>query len=86
MRFTTKVIEWKLYGPLLEIEWILIIHNNVDIVSKLWIHSIEIGWIYYRLSGAILNFIVWISHFFPVIPCILTPEYFIFTTVVIFLS
>ncbi|CAB4042294.1 Hypothetical predicted protein, partial [Paramuricea clavata] len=23
-----KVIKWKLYGPLLEIEWILIIHNN----------------------------------------------------------
>ena len=23
-----KVIEWKLYGTLLEIEWILIIHNN----------------------------------------------------------
>jgi hypothetical protein len=23
-----KVIEWRLYGPLLEIEWILIIHNN----------------------------------------------------------
>jgi hypothetical protein len=38
-----KVIEWKLYGTLLEIEWILMIHNNCIfpyygyIVSKLWI-------------------------------------------------
>ena len=25
----------------------------------------EIGWIYYGFSGAIANFVVWISHFFP---------------------
>jgi hypothetical protein len=23
-----KAIEWKLYGPSLEIEWILVMHNN----------------------------------------------------------
>jgi hypothetical protein len=26
----------------------------------------EIVWIYYGISGAIANFVVWISHFFPV--------------------
>jgi hypothetical protein len=26
----------------------------------------EIGWIYYGFSGAIANFVVWISLFFPV--------------------
>ena len=35
----------------MEIEWILIIHNYC---------SMDILWI----SGAIANFIVWISHFF----------------------
>jgi hypothetical protein len=54
------VIECKLYGPLLEIAWVLIIHNNCK-------YSIEIVWIYYGFSGAIVNFIVWISHFFPVV-------------------
>jgi hypothetical protein len=27
----------------------------------------EIGWIYYGFSGAIANFVVWISLFFPVV-------------------
>jgi hypothetical protein len=26
----------------------------------------DIGWIYYGFSGAIANFVVWISLFFPV--------------------
>jgi hypothetical protein len=58
-----KVIEWKLYGPLLEIAWILIIHNNC--IFPYNGYSIEIVWIYYEFSGAIVNFKVWISIFFP---------------------
>jgi hypothetical protein len=27
----------------------------------------ETGWIYYGFSGAIANFVVWISLFFPVL-------------------
>jgi hypothetical protein len=30
-----KIIAWKLYGPLLEIEWILMIHNNCIYTSIL---------------------------------------------------
>jgi hypothetical protein len=59
-----KFIEWKLYGPLLEIQCILIIHNNR--IFPYHGYSIEIVWIYYGFSGAIANFIVWISHFSPV--------------------
>jgi hypothetical protein len=51
-----------MHGPLLEIEWILVIHNNC-----IFPYSMEIGWIYYGFSGAIENFVVWISLFFPVI-------------------
>jgi hypothetical protein len=29
-------------------------------------YSMEIVWIYYGFSGAIANFILWISQFFPV--------------------
>jgi hypothetical protein len=56
-------IEWKLYGPLLEIAWILMIHNNC--IFSYYGYSIEIVWIYYGFSGSIVSFIVWISHFFP---------------------
>ena len=52
-----------MYGPLLEIEWILIIHNN-DIFPY-YGYSMKVAWIYYGFSDAIANFIVWISHFFP---------------------
>jgi hypothetical protein len=52
-----------LYGPLLEIEWILIIHNNC--IFPYYGYSIEIVWIYYGFSGAIANFITWISHILP---------------------
>jgi hypothetical protein len=49
-----------LYGPLLEIEWILgriiiVYFHTVDIGTS---HSIEIVWIYYGFSGAIANFIM----------------------------
>jgi hypothetical protein len=40
MRFTTKVIEWQLYVSLLEIEWILIIHN--DCMFPYYGYSIQI--------------------------------------------
>jgi hypothetical protein len=53
-----KVIKWKLYGPLLEIGWILVIHNNC--IFPYYGYSKEIGWIYYGFSGAIANFVVWI--------------------------
>jgi hypothetical protein len=56
-----KVIEWKLYGPLVEIAWILMIHNNC--IFPYYGYSIEIVWIYYGFSGAIANFKVWISLF-----------------------
>jgi hypothetical protein len=38
-----KVIEWKLFGPLLAIEWILIIHNNC--IFPVDILSVDIVWI-----------------------------------------
>ena len=57
--------EIKLYGPSLEIEWILVIHNNC--IFPYYGYSIEIVWIYYGFSGAIANFLVWISLFFPMI-------------------
>jgi hypothetical protein len=59
-----KSIEWKLYGPLLEIDGFIIIHNN----SILPCYGYRMGmvWIYYGFSGAIANVIVWISLFFPV--------------------
>jgi hypothetical protein len=44
-----KDIEWKLYGTLLEIEWILMIHNNC--IFPYYGYSIEIVWIYYGFSG-----------------------------------
>jgi hypothetical protein len=48
-----------LYGPLLEIEiWLSII--------IVYFHTMEMGWIYYGFSGAIANFVEWISLFFPV--------------------
>jgi hypothetical protein len=50
------------YGPLLEIEWILVIHNNC--VFPYYGYSMEIVWIYYGFGGAIVNFVVWISLFF----------------------
>ena len=50
-----------MYGPVLEIEWILIIHNNC--IFPYYGHSIKIVWTYYRFSGAIANFIVWSSLF-----------------------
>ena len=59
-----KSIEWKLYGPLLEIDGFLIIHNNC--IFLYYGYSIEIVRIYYGFSGVIANVIVWISHFFPV--------------------
>ena len=61
--------ERKLYEPLLKIEWILIIHNNC--IFPYNGYSLEIVGIYYfgldGFSGAIANFIEWISYFFPVI-------------------
>jgi hypothetical protein len=63
-RILKMVIEWKLCGPLLEIEWILVIHNNC--ICPYYGYSIEIVRIYYGYSVAIANFIVWISLFFPV--------------------
>ena len=50
------------YGPLLEIEWILVIHNNC--IFPYCGHSIEVVWIYYGFCGAIANFVAWISLFF----------------------
>jgi hypothetical protein len=52
---------WTFVG---NIEWILIIHNNC--IFPYYGYNIEIVWIYYGFSGAIANFVVWISHFFPV--------------------
>jgi hypothetical protein len=46
----------------LEIEWILVIHNNC--IFPYNGYSMGIVWIYYGFSGAIANFVVWISHFF----------------------
>jgi hypothetical protein len=46
-----KAIEWKLYGPLLEIEWILVIHNNC--ILPCYGYSFEIVWIYCGFSDAI---------------------------------
>ena len=51
-------------GSLLETEWILVIHNNC--IFPYYGYSKEIVWIYYGFSGAIANFVVWISLFFPV--------------------
>jgi hypothetical protein len=50
-----------------EIEWILIIHNNG--IFPYYRYSMEIVWIYYGFSGAIANLRVWISLFFPVKSC-----------------
>ena len=61
MEHPYKVIE--LYGTLLEIEWILMIHNNC--IFLYYGYSIEIVWVYCGFSGSIVNFIAWISHFFP---------------------
>jgi hypothetical protein len=47
---------------LLEIEWILVIHNHC--IFPYNGYSMGIVWIYYGFSGAIANFVVWISHFF----------------------
>jgi hypothetical protein len=47
----------------LEIEWILVIHNNY--IFPYYGYNIEIVMIYYGFSGAIANFIARISHFFP---------------------
>jgi hypothetical protein len=47
------------------------IHNNC--IFPYYGYSIEIIWIYYGFSGAIANFIVWISHFFPVNVALLKP-------------
>jgi hypothetical protein len=55
-------IVWRLCGPSLEIEWILIIHNNC--IFPYYGYNIEIIWIYYGFSGTIANFVVWISLFF----------------------
>ena len=62
-----KVIEWKLYGPLLEIELILIIHNNC--IFPYYGYSIEIVWIYYGFSSVITNLMVQTSHFFQCVAC-----------------
>ena len=65
----SSILEWTfigngMYGPLLEIERILIIHNNC--IFPYYGYCIEIVWIYCGFSGAIANLIVWISHFSPV--------------------
>ena len=39
---------------------------SIIIVHFHTMDSIEIVWIYYGFSGAIVNFKVWISHFSPV--------------------
>ena len=51
----------------MEIEWILLIHNNC--IFPQYGYSMEIGWIYYGFSGAIANFVVWISLFFSSESC-----------------
>jgi hypothetical protein len=51
MEHPYKVIEWKLYGTLLEIEWILMIHNNCVFLYYAYSYSIEIVWVYYGFSG-----------------------------------
>ena len=43
----------------MEIVWI---HNNC--IFPYYGYSIEIVWIYYGFSGAIANFIAWISRYF----------------------
>ena len=48
----------------MEIEWILIIHNNC--IFPYYGYNIEIVWIYYGFSGAIANFVVHMDFtFFP---------------------
>jgi hypothetical protein len=40
-------------------------HWDLNLRPQRWKASIQILWIYYGFSGAIVNFKVWISHFFP---------------------
>ena len=50
---------WTFIGNRMDFDY----HNNC--IFPYYGYCIEIVWIYYGFSGAIENFIVWISHFFP---------------------
>jgi hypothetical protein len=75
LKIHRREIVWTFIGNRMDFEF-LIIHNIKLYIIPYYGYIIKIVWINYGFSGAIANFILWISHFFRCMLLIATNQPF----------